>query len=1555
MARLNPDTLIEQDAVAIIGMSCRFPGAPNVQLFWQNLKDGVESISFFSDEELMEAGVDPLLLKDSNYVKAGAILHDIEWFDAQFFGYSPREARLIDVQHRLFLECAWEALEDAGYDPQSYKGLIAVFAGASTSSYLLYNIHANPDLVQSLGKLEIGLGNDLDYLATRVSYKLNLKGPSFTIQTSCSTSLVTVNMACDSLLSGQSDMAIAGGVSITLPQKQGYHYIEGEIHSPDGHCRAFDKNAQGTVFGNGIGVIVLKRLADALKDCDHIYAVIKGYAINNDGSAKVGFTAPSVEGQAQVIGDALAMSRIDPGTITYVETHGTGTALGDPIEIAALTQAFRESAQKECCCAIGSVKTNIGHMYTAAGVASLIKTVLALQHRMVPPSLNFKEPNAKIDFASSPFYVNTKLSEWKVDGFPRRAGVSSFGVGGTNAHCILEEAPTVGPSAKSRRWQVLVLSAQSSTGLDKATTNLISYLKLHPDVKLADVAYTLNIGRKTFDHRQVIVCQNVTDAVSALDAADPNRVVRSCQQPTRREVVFLFPGQGSQYVNMALELYRTELQFQQQIDHCSEIFRPLLGLDLRDTIYPAKENGEQAAQRLKQTSITQPALFTIEYALAKLWMSWGVHPTALVGHSIGEYVAACLAGVFSLEEAVSLVAARGRLINELPSGSMLAVSLSEEEIRPFLDNELSLSAVNSSSFCVVSGKAEAIWNLVERLSEKNFDCRELHTSHAFHSSMMEPILEAFTEQAKRVHFHTPHVPILSTVTGTWIAADEIMAAEYWARNLRRTVRFSDCVQELLKEPSRVFLEVGPGQTLSTFVRQHSSQLKEHVVVSSVRHPKDERSDVAFILKTLGRLWLAGIQLDWSGFYKNERRHRLSLPTYPFERQRHWVEPQIKSQDGSSGQKPFHEKLPIGEWLYLPSWKRSLMPKLPSHREWKDRKLCWLVFMDECDLGSKLVAQLERYGQEVIAVQAGREFGPVDGERYVIDPQAKQDYDSLIQTLRTLGKFPQVIVHLWNVAPSNALRSGIESFNPFQALGFYSLVFLTQALARQGMTQSIDLAVVSTHLHEVTDERELICPEKAPLRGPCKVIPQEFANITCRSIDLDLGVSQERQIQQLLGELAARPTDFTVAFRGKHRWTQIFDPVKSKGIAKVRPRLKQEGTYIIIGGLGAIGLVFSEYLARTVQGKLVLTGRTGLPAKDEWGQWLEEHNGEDSVSRKIRRVKALEELGAEVLVVRLDVANEGQMQRMIALTEERFGGINGVIHAAGTIVESPIEELTPGLFEEHFHSKVNGLFVLERVLEGKALDFCLLTSSLSSVLGGIGYTGYTAANLFMDAFAHRHNQSHAIPWITVNWDAWQLGGGNGENLGQGSDLAALSIKPKEGWIALQHILSLDLDTQLVVSTWDLEARLDKWIKLQSLREQEQTKKDDVFSFSPRPSLSSDYVVAGNPTEQTIAAIWQELLGVEKVGIHDNFFELGGHSLLATRIIARLRQVFPVEFSAATLFERPTVHSLSKMILEDQDGESSFVESRRRGQRRKERRLQRMIPEKRMRACEGSETL
>lgn len=876
--------------IAVIGMSGRFPGAANVDEFWENLRRGVESISFFSDKEMEASGVSTALLNRPDFVGARGVLEGIELFDASFFGFNPREAEILDPQRRLFMECAWEAMENAGYDSETYGGVVGLYAGGALSTYLLNVILKSEDM-ELADIFSIQIGNDKDHLATQTSYKLNLKGPSVTVQTACSTSLVAAHMACESLLDYQCDIALAGGVAIRVPQKRGYLYEEGMINSPDGHCRTFDAGAKGTVGGNGAGVVVLKRLADAVADGDYVHAIIKGSAINNDGATKIGYTAPSLEGQAEVIAKALVAADVPAATVTYVEAHGTATPIGDPIEIAALKRAFLADTGKKNSCAVGSVKSNIGHLDAAAGIAGLIKTVLMLKHRLLPASLHFERPNPEIDFTNSPFYVNTKLSEWMSETSPLRAGVSSFGLGGTNAHAILEESPAAAPSGSSRSTHLLLLSAKTATALGSVTSNLSEHLRRNPNVNFADIAYTYQVGRRAFDHRRMLLCHGREDALEALEALDARTVITAeATQP--REVVFMFPGEGTEFVSMAVELYMAEKTFREQVDLCSELLEPHMGLDLRQVLCPEAEQSGEAARQLEQTSVTQPALFVVEYALAKLWMEWGIRPRAMIGHSVGEYVAACLAGVFSFEDALSLVAARGRLMQQMPRGAMLAVPLPEQDVVPLLSPDLDLAATNSSSLCVISGPPGSVARLERRLEAEGLKGHPLRTLHAFHSRMTEPVLSRFEGLLKKVKMDSPKIPYVSNVTGTWVRAEDVTHPRYWVKHLRQTVRFAQGLQQLQQYPNWVLLEVGPGETLTASAKRHAGKTAGQIIVPSLGGllPPRGKPDETSLLRALGILWLSGVSVDWRGFYKHERRRRVPLPTYPFERRRYWIEP-----------------------------------------------------------------------------------------------------------------------------------------------------------------------------------------------------------------------------------------------------------------------------------------------------------------------------------------------------------------------------------------------------------------------------------------------------------------------------------------------------------------------------------------------------------------------------------------------------------------------------------------------------------------------------------------
>lgn len=871
--------------IAVIGMAGRFPGANGINEFWDNLAGGVESITYLSDEQLEAEGIPRKVFQNPGYVKVrGGMLSDIDTFDAGFFDYLPEEAETMDPQLRIFHECTMEALHHAGYDPENYGGLIGLYAGATSNPFWLTG-----NLIRSRTASERMTSAYLNsnFFSTLISYKLNLKGPAVTLQTACSTSLVAIHQACRSLLTGECHMALAGGVTVVYPPRNGYMYEPGTIYSKDGHCRTFDVNSSGTVSGNGAAVVLLKRLDAAIGDCDEIHAIIKGSAINNDGKRKVGYTAPSVEAQAAVIRAAHQMAEIPAESITYIEAHGTATPLGDPVELEALKRAF--DTKKQEFCAIGSVKSNVGHLDSAAGAAGFIKTVMALKNRQIPPSLHFKKPNPQLDINNSPFFVNTRLNGWETNGYPRRAGVSSFGIGGTNAHVILEEAPERPPSSEGRKQNLLLLSAKTAPALEQMTTDLAQYLENNPNINLSDAAYTLQVGRGAYKHRNMLVCSTANKAVEILAAGVSENLYTFNLKNENPPVIFMFTGQGAQYVNMGLDLYNSEPQFREEMDRCLQILEPLTSYNLRDILYPsAGDNSayEASTSLLTRTEVTQPALFIFQYSLARIFMKWGLEPYAMTGHSIGEYTAACLSGVFSLENALKLVVQRGKLMQEMPGGAMLSVPLPGVEVKPFLVEPLALAAVNSSASCVVSGPYDSIDAFQAKMEAEGHKTRRLHTSHAFHSAMMDPIVETFKAAVEEIPLAEPAIPYISNVSGRWITKEQAVDPAYWAQHLRGTVLFSGALDTLLKEDSAIFIEVGPGKALSTFLRQHNAITPAHLAVNTVRHPKEQVDDTEFLLKGIGRLWLYGARINWRAFYPGQTRQRLTLPTYPFEKHRY---------------------------------------------------------------------------------------------------------------------------------------------------------------------------------------------------------------------------------------------------------------------------------------------------------------------------------------------------------------------------------------------------------------------------------------------------------------------------------------------------------------------------------------------------------------------------------------------------------------------------------------------------------------------------------------------
>ncbi|VEP12990.1 Beta-ketoacyl synthase [Hyella patelloides LEGE 07179] len=1527
--------------IAITGMVGRFPGAENIEEFWDNLQNGVEAIAPLSDTDLKNAGVSSQVYEQHHYIKvASALKRDIGEFDAGFFGFSPREAEILDPQQRFFLEGAWSALENAGYIPGETLERVGVFAGVGRNTYLLFNLLSNLDLINSVGAFQTLISNDKDFLATRGSYCLDLNGPSVTVQTACSTSLVAVHFACQSLLSGECDLAIAGGVSLKVPHKAGYLYQKGGIYSPDGHCRSFDAEAKGTVGGSGMAIVVLKRCEDAISDRDTIHAVIKGSAINNDGSLKVGYTAPSVDGQAQAIAEALAMAEVDPETIAYVEAHGTATPLGDPIEIKALTQAFK--SQKRGFCAIGSVKSNVGHLDAAAGTTGLIKTVLALKNQQIPPSLHFKQPNPEINFVESPFYVSNSLTEWKKTTFPRRAGVSSFGIGGTNAHVVLEEAPVRLPGSNSRLWQGLFLSAKTESALQKVTSNLSKHLQAHPELNLADVAYTLQTGRKAFPYRYTLLCQDRSEAIKSLSAFASSPHHGENQNSTRTSycetldppVVFLFPGQGTQYPNMGRELYESETVFRTQIDRLCELLKPLLGLDLRSLLYPDQETPE-IAQQLQQTAYAQPAIFIIEYALACLWQAWGIKPQAMMGHSIGEYVAAAIAGVFSPADALKLVVKRGQLMQQLPVGAMLSVALIPEAVTPMLAKNLSIAAINAPELCTISGEIETIASLQTQLEQQGISCRRLQTSHAFHSAMMNPAVELFAEVVANVELNEPQMPFISNVTGTWTSSLQATDPQYWATHLRQTVRFADGIEQISQTENNVFLEVGPGRTLSTLVRQQMSHQARTHCINSLRHPQEKTSDIAYILDAIAQLWLTGVNLDWSKFYANQQRDRIPLPTYPFERQRYWIEPQHTPTPPI--QSPVLRKPEnLSDWFYTLSWKQSYLPR---KRQNETESAIWLIFADNEGLGEALAKQVKQLGQTAIMVRIAKEFAQQEENTYGIAPDIPENYEQLVKALG--DRLPQQIVHLWSF-------STIENSQRVLTQGFYSLLYLAQALGTQASDIPLQIVAIASQIYDITGT-ESLCPEKATLQGMCRVIPQEYPQLTCRSIELELptfplvsGADLTQDWNQAIAQILQRELNIStsepvIAYRGDRRWIPTFEAIPLLATEEIPACLKPGGVYLVTGGLGGIGLNLAEYLARTCQAKLILVSRSGLPDRQDWQDILSDEAEElrelnhktpkEATSKSnrsasvIRQVLNLESLGAEVLVIGADVCDRAQMQRAIEQAQTRFGEVNGVIHSAGIPGGGIIQLKTPELANRVLSAKVAGTRILDELFAHYPLDFMILNSSVSSLVGGAGYSDYCAANAFLDTFARERTLRTKQLTLAINWDTWQT-------VGMAVNTAVpellrqrrkrnleLGISPTEGMEAFARTLESGL-SQVIVSTKDLEL-LKQSYEAQSLeakstqleisRPQKQSQ-----PTHPRPNLSVPYLAPRNEEEGKLAEIWQELLGIQSVGVRDNFFELGGHSLLAIQVVSRTQEIFGCEFSLSSLFEMPTIADLAAVL-------------------------------------------
>jgi len=1403
--------------IAIVGMAQRFPGASDLRAFWDLLRSGREAITFFTDSQLEAAGVAPSVYSRPDYVRAGAVLDGVEAFDAGFFGIPPSEAELIDPQHRLLLECAWEALEEAAHDPAG-GGAAGVFLGVGASTYLFRHLFPSlardPSRIAFMDTIQLILHNDKDSVATRVAYKLDLKGPALTVQTACSTSLVAVHLAGQSLLAGECDVALAGGASVNLPQEAGYiHSAEG-IAPRDGHCRAFDARADGSLLANGVAVVALKRLSDALAQGDPIRAVIRGSAVNNDGAEKVGFTAPSIEGEARVISEALAVAQVEPRDIGYVEAHGTATPLGDPIEIRALTRAFRARTVDEGFCAIGSVKTNVGHLNHAAGAAGLIKTVLALEHGELPPSLNFERANPECALEDSPFYVNTELRSWKRNSRPRRAGVSSFGIGGTNAHVVLEEAPEREPAAPSRPLQLLVWSAKTPEALEEATDRLAVHLGEHPEVPLADVAHTLSVGRRAFEERRVLVCEDAEQAALALASRDPALLLQSRGETAERPVAFFFPDGSGVYSGMGRDLYAHEPVFRAAVDRCAAHLRERHGLDLLAELQPP-----DVPPGAQPRSAAALALFATGWGLSELWQSFGVRPAAAAGIGVGDRLAACVSGTVGLEESLDALASGGR----------------------------------------------------------------------------EP------------------------------------------------VRFSAAIERLWEDESRVLLELGPGRSLASFAMQHprGAGLAGRVVLGALRSAHEPRSDVAHTLETLGKLWLAGVSVDWKGFWQHERRRRVALPTYPFQRQRYWVDipalPATAPAAAASAAGAEDARRPdLADWFYAPVWSRSV-PRPPRRDLGSQHR--WLLLADGSGIADALARRLEARGAEVWTVEPGPAFETAGERCFRLSPGQHDHFHALGDALRRADAAPDAVVSLWSATPLPEPASPGErlaALDDQQARHFLAPLFLAQMLETFDRERPLPWWIASTQLHAVVGG-EPVRAEKALLLGPCQVIPKEHPLLRCRSVDLEAG-DPARAARDLEAEIlrpAADDDPPVVAWRGGHRWVRGFEPVRLEASDPAPPApLRPGGTYLLTGGLGGLGLALARHLASRLGANLVLLGRTPLPDGAPG-----DAPPDEETRRRLDAVRALEATGSRVLTAAADVADPDAVGRVVAAARERFGRIDGVFHLAGVPGAGLVQLKSADMAAAVLAPKVRGTLVLEAVLADDPPDFLALYSSIVAVSAGFGEVDYCAANAFLDHLAPelgaRGRRVVAVGWSAWQWDAWQDALAAPEVAGFARDYRArFGISAEEGADALERALDAGLP-YVLVTPQELDQVLALFGRLTA---------DLLFAGPlgsgtayPRPTLRTPYAEPRNEVERKLAGIWQRALGIEPVGIHDSFFELGGNSLTAIQVFSQLKRDLRLNGSIAMLFEAPTVATLAARLAGDGEATGRALDRRsERGRRRREAR-------------------
>jgi phthiocerol/phenolphthiocerol synthesis type-I polyketide synthase E len=1488
------------DGIAVVGMAGRFPGARGLSGFWENLCAGTMSLTRLSDDELCRAGVSQGTLADPGYIKVAALLDDIDQFEPALFGIPPREAEAMDPQMRVMLEVCHDALQDAGYDPHRYGGRIAMYAGARSNEYLTRHVRANPRFMEAIGEARARIGNYADFLSTGVSYHLGLRGPSITSLTACSTSLVTVHMACMALFNNECDMAIAGGVDIALPACRGYWHREvAGMLSADGVVRPYDAQASGTVFGAGAGVVVLKRLSAAAADRDAIHAVIIGSAINNDGAAKSTYAAPSEVGQAEALASALRIADIDPASLGYVEGHGTGTPVGDPIEVAALNQVYGAGRRATRDIALGSVKSNVGHLGTAAGICGLIKAIYSVREGIIPASLNFSDPNPRLDLDAGPFYIADRTAPWRQGPGPRRAAVSSFGVGGTNAHMLLEQPPAVQTGVTVRPYHLLTFSARTPAALatmeEEFRTCLSESQSTEGARELANVAYTLTEGRPVRALRRIVVAADQADAVRQLSAERPDTAHPALRGQTPR-AVFLMPGQGAQYPGMARQLYECEPEFAVVLDQCCAVLRGSHGLDLESVLLPATaEAAARAETMIGRTSVTQPALFAVEYALARLLISWGVEPSAMIGHSIGEYVAAALSGVMDADDALRLVADRAQLIQSLPPGSMTAVPLSEDQLRPLLPPGVDLAAVNAPGMCVASGPDAAVGELEALLSTRKVGTSRLRTSHAFHSRMMDPVLQAFADRVASVRLQAPRIPFVSSVTGGWITAEQATDPAYWARHIRACVRFADAAALLLADGGYCFAEVGPGHALSNLVSETATSLAVHQPtrvrpVPMLRAAQDKRDDLQVLLEGLGRLWSSGCFVDWRQFWAHEKRGRVHVPIYPYERESFWVDP-VSGEPGDA--RVSQDDGP----LYVPTWTETS----PSRASAADDGGAWVVFAhpDEA-VTSELIRLTRAQCENVVVVWPGGRYAEkADGSR-IVRPREAADHGKLAAAVLEDRPERVHVVHAWLLG-DDALRDEGVIARRHLDLGFSSLLLTLQEFSRRAAGTALDVSVLTSGMQDVLGDGD-VHPAKAAVRGLVKSAPREMRNLTIRGVDAGGGTA-ETVARQLFWELRSGSTEREVALRGRKRWVARHSAIRLDKTAGRPSILREEGVYVITGGLGGLGLELAKELARQSRARIVLIGRSGLPPRSAWAS-LAAGSPDEALRDRVRAVLAVEEADGQVLVCSGDVTDEARMREIRAEVMRAHGRVDGVFHLAGVAGGGLVELRSKEAAARVLAPKVLGTYVLDRVFQPRLL---VLYSSMAAITGHYGLSDYAGANACLDAYAQAQ-WGAGRHVVSINWPQWT-------DVGMASRADNMlpeiyregAISPAQASGVLWSILTSGIGPQVVVSPGGL-------LRRERLASQAAV---GAGGTDPRAALAARQVETPDPStrsdvERKMAELWQHALGVKEVGLDEDFQELGMNSITAVTLVGQIAGAFGVDVSVGEFSEWRTLRAAAQAV-------------------------------------------